>query len=336
MATYKGIQGYTVQKLASDPTAADVEGQLWYNSSLGKFKISAGGAGTWSSGGSMVVGRTRTGGTGTSAAALCVGGYPPPSGGAAEVEEYNGSTWSEVTNFPAGNFSCGMAGSQTAALWISGDLGASPGGSESYLYNGASWTATGNRNDPAGGAAIIIRCQGCGTQGAALTTGGETTPWPTGNYVNVTESFNGSVWSEENAYPLNTSEVQLMGTEGAALGAGGYPGAPAEKLVNEWDGTSWSAGTNMSNGRSEFGSSHFGATQTSCMVFGGPPFSNKTELWNGTSWTEVAIMATGRNALGSGGSITNAIAFGGTTGSTTGATEAYDNAPISIKTVTVS
>ena len=29
MATYKGIQGYTVQKLSSDPTASEAVGQLW-------------------------------------------------------------------------------------------------------------------------------------------------------------------------------------------------------------------------------------------------------------------------------------------------------------------
>ena len=40
MATYKGIQGYSVQKLSSDPTASEAEGQLWYNSTSGKFKIS--------------------------------------------------------------------------------------------------------------------------------------------------------------------------------------------------------------------------------------------------------------------------------------------------------
>tara|TARA_R100001086_G_scaffold143373_1_gene75489 strand:+ start:20 stop:187 length:168 start_codon:yes stop_codon:yes gene_type:complete len=40
MATYKGIQGYTVQNLASDPAASeDNEGQLWYNSTTGTFKI---------------------------------------------------------------------------------------------------------------------------------------------------------------------------------------------------------------------------------------------------------------------------------------------------------
>ena len=50
MATYKGIQGYTVQKLSSDPTVADTVGQLWYNSTSGKFKISTEGAGAWASG----------------------------------------------------------------------------------------------------------------------------------------------------------------------------------------------------------------------------------------------------------------------------------------------
>ena len=40
MATYKGTQGYTVQNLASDLTAsANTEGQVWYNSTEGKFKI---------------------------------------------------------------------------------------------------------------------------------------------------------------------------------------------------------------------------------------------------------------------------------------------------------
>ena len=40
MATYKGIQGYSVQTLASDPSAsADTEGQIWYNSTTGLFKL---------------------------------------------------------------------------------------------------------------------------------------------------------------------------------------------------------------------------------------------------------------------------------------------------------
>ena len=40
MATYKSIQGYTVQSLASDPSAsADTEGQVWYNSASNVWKV---------------------------------------------------------------------------------------------------------------------------------------------------------------------------------------------------------------------------------------------------------------------------------------------------------
>ena len=58
MATYKGIQGYSVQSLASDPSpTASVEGQLWYNSASNVWKISTAGAGAWASGGNLNVGK---------------------------------------------------------------------------------------------------------------------------------------------------------------------------------------------------------------------------------------------------------------------------------------
>ena len=50
MATYKGIQGYSVRKLTTDPTASEAGGQLWYSASTGKFKVSVAGAGAWASG----------------------------------------------------------------------------------------------------------------------------------------------------------------------------------------------------------------------------------------------------------------------------------------------
>jgi len=53
MSTYKGIQGYSVQKLASDPTAVDTIGQLFYNSADNDFKFSQQGTGAWSSGGNL-------------------------------------------------------------------------------------------------------------------------------------------------------------------------------------------------------------------------------------------------------------------------------------------
>jgi len=40
MAKYKEIHGYTIQKLASDPTpSVNTEGQVWYNTTTGVFKV---------------------------------------------------------------------------------------------------------------------------------------------------------------------------------------------------------------------------------------------------------------------------------------------------------
>jgi hypothetical protein len=40
MATYKEIKGYAIESLASDPGAsADTEGQVWYNTASGVFKV---------------------------------------------------------------------------------------------------------------------------------------------------------------------------------------------------------------------------------------------------------------------------------------------------------
>ena len=330
MATYKGIQGYSVQKLATDPTATDSVGQLWYNSTDYTFKIAIEGASAWASGGNMVVGRNRLGGCGTQTAGLAVGGFPP--GGAPNVsncEEYNGTTWVESTNYPVGTQSPGMAGTQTAALFISGG-NYSP--TASHTYNGASWTSTATRNTPG-----ILRCNGSGTQTAALTTGGETHPWV--GYVDITESYNGTAWSELATYPVATSEVQVMGTTTATIGVGGYPGGvPSGTGANIWNGASWSASTNSTTGRSEFSSSHVGASSTSGIIFGGnSPLTGATEKWNGTSWTEVGDMATARNQLGGGGNTAAALAFGGSIGgSITGATEEWSDPLYAIKTVTVS
>jgi hypothetical protein len=56
MTTYKGIQGFGVETLASDPTEPGSVGQIFYNSTSGTFKtVKPGGvsAGTWASGGNL-------------------------------------------------------------------------------------------------------------------------------------------------------------------------------------------------------------------------------------------------------------------------------------------
>ena len=98
MATYKGIQGFTVENLSSDPPAAQSVGQLWYNSTTWKFKVGTEGAGAWSSGTAMNTPRMKQSYVGTQTANLISGGYN--AGYKVEVEQFDGTTWTKNPNYP--------------------------------------------------------------------------------------------------------------------------------------------------------------------------------------------------------------------------------------------
>ena len=173
MATYKGIQGYTVQKLSSDPTASEAAGQLWYNSSTGKFKIGTEGAAAWASG----TNTSRSGTTdaqlsGTQTAALYAGGYAPaPTLNRAETEKYDGTTWTEVADLNTARYGAKGSGLQAAALCFAGTTGGSDRKTLNESWNGTSWTEIGDlntaRTDPGGFGA---------TSTAAVCAGGNTSP----------------------------------------------------------------------------------------------------------------------------------------------------------------
>jgi hypothetical protein len=92
MATYKGIQGFTIQNLSADPSNP-IEGEMWYNSTSNVWKVEeATTAGSWASSGAMNTTRTGIGSVGIQTAALGFGGDNGPAINASEA--YNGSTWS--------------------------------------------------------------------------------------------------------------------------------------------------------------------------------------------------------------------------------------------------
>jgi hypothetical protein len=75
MATYKGIQGFTIQNLSADPSNP-IEGQVWYNSTSNVWKVEeATAAGAWATGNNMNTARDGLGGAGTQTAGLAFGGY---------------------------------------------------------------------------------------------------------------------------------------------------------------------------------------------------------------------------------------------------------------------
>jgi hypothetical protein len=136
MADYKGIQGFAIQNLTSDPTAD--EGQVWYNSTTNIFKETAATtAGTWASATSMNTARHGLAGAGIQTAALAFGGTPPVT---AATEEYDGSTWtSNPTGLNTARRYLAGCGTQTAALAFGGYDTVNTGATEEY--DGSTWTS---------------------------------------------------------------------------------------------------------------------------------------------------------------------------------------------------
>ena len=76
MTDFKGIRGWKVQTLSTDPIASAVDG------------------GSWSSANSSNTNHSNGGGAGIQTSAMAYGGDTPSPG--VEVEEYNGTSWTEI------------------------------------------------------------------------------------------------------------------------------------------------------------------------------------------------------------------------------------------------
>jgi len=338
MATYKGIQGYSVQNLSSDPgTLADVVGQLWYNSTSGKFKIAVQSAGAWASGTSLLAAKQAPGGAGTQTAAIAFGGLLTPAV-TANTESFNGSTWTEVANLGTGRYDGGSAGTQTAALGYAGTVFPSTPTALTEEWDGTSWTAKTAMTTARNGLASF------GISTAAVGAGGAAPPAQT-----AVEEWNGSAWSEGTNLSVARKNCGGFGILTGGVITGGRRASPEAGWVGteEYDGTSWTEGGDLNTG--SFQLTTTGKTQTAGLIFarniGGYPgptvTSQKTEEYNGTAWTEVADMGDAARFWGSMniGPSTAALCAGGGLGGGAGPTaimEEWSGAPITAKVVTVS
>jgi len=326
MATYKGIQGYSVQTLTSDPSPiASAEGQLWYNSTSGTYKIAAAGVGAWSAGGNLNDGRGTAGAASNApvSAALYFGGHPGVAV-TGNTESYNGSSWTEVNDLNTARQGQAGFGTQTASVSAGG--GTPPVTASTETWNGTSWTE-----------ATAIPVGTTDLSGAGISTAGlifAGTPPSSG--TNLAAAWNGSAWTVGGS--LNTGRIKVggFGLSTAAISAAGRVTFSMQAIVESYNGSAWTEVGNVNTARASLGSS---GTQALGMVYGGdaPPNTQVvTETWDGTSWTEVADLATGRDGLrGCGTTNTAALAIGGGA-SPYQQTEEWDGAPVTVKTVTVS
>jgi hypothetical protein len=149
------------------------------------------------------------------------------------------------------------------------------------------------------------RCSGgAGTITAGLAAGHQTT-----GAVAVTETWDGSSWTE--VADLNSARAYgvCMGIQTSALFFGGQPAITSNE---SWNGSSWTEVANLNTGRMQLAGT--GHSNTAALAFGGrqPPtqYAN-TEIWNGSAWTEVNDLNTARIVLEGGGDTTATLAFGG-------------------------
>ena len=322
MATYKGIQGFTVQSLSSDLPAAKAVGQLWYNSTASAFKIGTEGAGAWASGGALNQVRYRGGGGGIGivTAGMVVGGYSTAAGSyLANAEQYNGTAWTEgpMANYPGVVGDLGQCGTTTAAIGVGGSSPAFPG-QTTEEGDGSSWAEGGNYPT------ALNRVGLAGTQTATLGVGGAHPP------TNVTAEYNGSSWTAGGTYTHLGSNIGISGIQTAAIAFDGYDPSADGTEAATYNGTAWTAITATSTARGEFGWSTKGPT-TDTMAYG----TGNTEKWNGSSWTEIANVASPRTSGFSLGTTASCLYAGGNPGGVS-TTEVWTDPIYTIKTVTVS
>jgi len=327
MSEYKTLFGKAVKALASDPTDAGAEGQIWYNTTTDSFRTVLS-VGSWSSGGSLGTARYQISSShiGVETAALIAGGRNNPPGGAQVLnnsEQYDGSSWSAETNLPSvrGVFQSGVGTATAGLVWwgrLSNPIPGAPTTNTSLHYDGSSWTAGGNL--PSAGESA-----GCGgTQTAAFSAGGENVPGSPTRVI--TSEYNGSTWTAGG--DLNTGRAKGIGfgTQTAGVMAVGQTAAPATILndTEEYNGTAWTSVNNMVTPQQQIGGNN--SPQTDGFIYGGGPDGPNVQSfkYNGTTWSTAPNLVTARYSQGgAGNSGSSALAYGGSGAPASTATEEF-------------
>jgi hypothetical protein len=342
MTTYKGINGFAVQSLASDPSPLD-EGQVWYNNTSYAFKLAAITTNSWATATSLPSIRASQLSFGSRSAGVTAGG----SDGSANVLttfNYNGTSWTSSGSMNSGRVnSGGGVGTQTSSIIAGGYSGAPgepPAGTNvTESYNGSSWSTSPNIN---------TRSWVSSTFGASGTAATYVAGYNgAGAGVQAVENYNGSSWTATGNMNASRGYTQSAGTQTAGVSFGGYrwstfgqpaPGG-AQNLTENFNGSSWTTAPNMPVAVYSHGGSA-GGTQTAALAFGGASTNPAatTVSYNGSSWTAVGNLNTGRSGAGGAGFGTNTagIVAGGNAPTESSSVEHYNASAVGTKTITTS
>jgi len=333
MTTYKGINGFAVQSVATDPSPLN-EGQVWYNNATYAFKLATLGSASWASSPSLNTSRRGNAGTGTVSSTLTFGGWAPGVTGA--TEKYNGTSWTSSGTMNTARAFLAGAGTQTASLGFGGYTPPSTYRSENESFNGTTWTN--ETSMPVG----QLQIKGTGTQTAAITVSASVPPGvanPSANFPTI--FWNGTSWASGGILNTLRANPGTGGPSTAALAFGGSPSAsPGGSATEAYNGTSWtSLPANMNTARADCGHGNTG-NQTNAICMGGVTTTAvaNTETYNGTTWTSTTNLPAVRFECGGAGNGSSAFIFGGEgpPGTIVGTAFTYSEAAVTTKTITTS
>ena len=129
----------------------------------------------------------------------------------------------------------------------------------------------------------------------------------------------GGVWSSGGTRNEQAGAIggTIIGTQTAAVAAGGNISGSVTNKTEEYNGTGWTAGNTLGTARRSLQAA---GLESAGLVFGGDTsvnstgFSNLTETYNGSTWSETTELTTARGAGSGAGLSTAAVAIGGSTG----------------------
>ena len=279
---------------------------------------------SWTAGNTINTTRYVHAGSGTLTAGIISSGVgaAPSYTSLTNVEEYDGTTFTAVNSMSTGHGS--TAGSnqapQTSLIVFGGNTTPGPVINSTESYDGTNWTTQPNM------ATARSQLGGSGSSSSSgLAFAGYTTA-----VQSITEEFTSSIntitaaaWSSGGAYPTATEDTGSAGTRTAGLIFAGQTPAPGVTAkTNEYDGTTFSEGGDVVDGRGFM--TGFG-TQTAAVGAGGAPsFTVNSESYDGSSWTEGPNMNTPKGNAMAAGIQTAGLIFGGYNGSSLANTETYD------------
>jgi len=156
---------------------------------------------------------------------------------------------------------------------------------------------------------------GCGTQTAALVTGGRVIARDgTQTNSNLTEEFDGSTWVSGGNLGTVRHFIGAVGTQTTALAIGGLGDGPAVVTsVEEYNGTSWTGGGALPASRYHLGAA---GTQTSALSIGGVDGATAVAVttvqeYDGSSWISGGSLPTALSSNQGIGSQTSALSVAG-------------------------